>query len=103
MADQDEQYWSDDEVIDYLKKLRIAIDEGLANAGVEADEVSGFALGGFQVERAVGLAGHAAPARTGFLAHPRWPGRRQRLVRHRLRHQPRRPRGFGVRVTRPSP
>ncbi len=49
MADQDQQYWSDDEVIAYLKKLRIAIDEGLANAGVEADEVSGFALGAFQV------------------------------------------------------
>jgi hypothetical protein len=49
MSEQGQKYWSDEEVINYLKKLRVAIDEGLTNLGEDPADVTGFAFEAFQV------------------------------------------------------
>ena len=47
MAEQD--YWSDDEVVQYLKAVKVTIEEGLSNIGEGDDEVSGFAMSSFKI------------------------------------------------------
>ena len=74
-----EQYWSDEDVISYLKKLRVAIDQGLRNLGEDPDdEVSGFAFE--RSSPAVGLAQPAAAPRTPAFRLPRSAEARERTT-----------------------
>ena len=45
----EQEQWSDDEVVQYLKALKVTIEEGLSNIGENDDDVSGFAMSGFQI------------------------------------------------------